>query len=82
MGQNIAVLVSSGTAALHLIGKALGWGSGDIILTSPITFLASANSILYSGAKPDFVDIDPLTYNLDINQLEEKITFYKKLVKI
>ena len=76
-GSKYCCAVSSGTAALHLIGKALGWGAGDIILTSPITFLASANSILYSEATPDFVDIDPLTYNIDINQLEEKVTFYK-----
>ena len=77
-GSKYCSAVSSGTAALHLIGKALDWGSGDIILTSPITFLASANSILYSEATPDFVDINPLTYNLDINQLEEKVNFYRR----
>jgi len=69
--------VSSGTAALHLVGIALGWGKGDIVLTSPITFLASANCILYSGATPDFVDINPSTYTIDLDQLESKVKNYQ-----
>ena len=77
-GSKYCCTVSSGTAALHLIGKALNWGKDDTILTSPITFLASANCILYSESKPDFVDIDPLTYNIDINKLEEKVLALKK----
>ena len=69
-------VVSNGTAALHLTGLAMGWQPGDIIITSPITFLASANCILYAGATPDFVDIDPSTYIIDSNKLEEKIKTY------
>jgi len=69
--------VSNGTAGLHLIALALGWGKDDIILTTPITFLASANCILYVGATPDFVDINPITYTIDTNKLEEKILVYK-----
>lgn len=74
--------VANGTAGLHLIGLTLGWSRGDVILTSPITFLASANCILYSGATPDFVDIDPNSYTIDLYKLEEKIVFYQKQNKI
>ena len=70
-------VVSSGTAALHLAGLALGWKSNDVIITTPLTFIASANSIVYCGAKPDFVDIDTKTYTIDPNQLEKKIKSYK-----
>jgi len=70
--------VANGTAGLHLIGMASGWNENDIIITSPITFLASANCILYSGATPDFVDINPVTYTLDLQKLEEKILIYKE----
>ena len=66
-------VVSNGTAALHLAGKALGWKKGDVVLTSPITFLASSNCIIYSGAIPDFVDICPSSYNIDVDKLEQKI---------
>ncbi len=66
-------VVSSGTAALHLIGKALGWKKGDEIITSPLTFAATANSICYSGAYPLFIDIDPNTYNIDLDQVENKL---------
>jgi len=68
-----ATALSSGTAALHLLGLALGWKSGDIVLTSPMTFLASANCILYAGARPDFVDIDPCTYTIDVEKLDAKL---------
>ncbi|MCX6158532.1 MAG: UDP-4-amino-4,6-dideoxy-N-acetyl-beta-L-altrosamine transaminase [Ignavibacteriae bacterium] len=70
--------VSNGTAALHLAGLALGWKPGDVVITSPITFLASANCVLYSGATPDFVDIDEKYYTIDINKLEKKIKKYLK----
>ncbi len=73
--------VANGTAGLHLIGLALGWNKDDIVITSPITFLASANCILYSGATPDFVDIDHLTYTINVEKLEEKIIFYSKQKK-
>ncbi len=76
-GTNYCCAVSNGTAALHLAGIALGWGSGDIIITSPITFLASANCIIYNGATPDFVDIDPVSYTIDPIKLEEKIKDYR-----
>jgi perosamine synthetase len=66
-------VVSNGTAGLHLIALALGWQKGDIVITSPITFAASANCAAYVGAIPDFADIDPVTYTIDVNQLETKI---------
>ena len=74
-GAKYCTAVSNGTAALHLSGMALGWKKGDIVLTTPISFLATANSILYSGATPDFVDIDNSTYNIDVNKLEDKIIY-------
>jgi len=76
IGADYASVVSNGTAGLHLVGLALKWKKGDIILTSPITFLATANCILYSGATPDFVDIDKKSYTIDINKLEDKIRNY------
>jgi perosamine synthetase len=60
-----AVAVSSGTTALHLGVRALGWGPGDEVLTSPFSFVASANCLLYEGVKPVFCDVDPVTLNLD-----------------
>lgn len=69
--------VSNGTAGLHLIGLALGWQKGDIVITTPITFLASANCILYCGATPDFVDIDSVSYTMDVNKLEQKLKDYQ-----
>ena len=70
-------VVSSGTAALHLSCLALNLKNKNVI-TTPNTFLASANSILYSGAKIDFVDINEKTFNIDIKKLEIKIKNYKK----
>jgi len=72
-GSKYCCVVSSGTSALHLSGMALGWKPEDVVITTPITFLASANSILYSGATPSFVDINPLTLNIDVQLLENKI---------
>ena len=80
-GAKHCCVVSNGTAALHLASKALNWKKDDIVLTSPITFLATANCIVYSGATPDFVDINHKDYNIDINKLEEKILFYKSIGK-
>ncbi len=74
-------LVANGTAALHLTGIALGWKKNDIILSSPITFLAGPNSVVYSNARPDFVDIDEKTYNISIHELEKKILKLKLLKK-
>jgi perosamine synthetase len=65
LGVEDAVAVSSGTTALHLGVRALGWGPGDEVLTSPFSFVASANCLLYEGARPVFCDVDPETLNLD-----------------
>jgi len=72
-GVEFAVAVNSATSALHIACMALGLGSGDWLWTSPITFVASANCALYCGAKVDFVDIDPFTYNLCPKSLEQKL---------
>ena len=66
-------VVSSGTAALHLIGKALEWKENDLILTTPLTFVATSNSIIYSGAKPYFIDINNDTFTINLNILEDKL---------
>jgi perosamine synthetase len=65
LGVDEAVAVSSGTAALHLGVRVNGWGPGDEVLTSPFSFVASANCLLYEGARPVFCDVDPVTLNLD-----------------
>jgi perosamine synthetase len=65
LGVEDSVAVSSGTAGLHLGVRALGWGPGDEILTSPFSFVASANCLLYEGVRPVFCDVDPETLNLD-----------------
>ena len=70
---NHAVAVNSATSALHIACLALGVGKGDLVWTSPITFVASANCALYCGAEVDFVDIDPQTYNLSVDLLKEKL---------
>ena len=72
-GARHAVAVNSGTSALHIACLALGVGKGDVVWTSPITFVASANCALYCGAQVDFVDIDPRTYNLSVERLAEKL---------
>jgi len=72
-GAQFGVAVSNATAALHIACLALGVGPGDLVWTSPNTFLASANCALYCGASIDFVDIDPATYNLDADALEKKL---------
>ena len=65
LGVDDAVAVSSGTAALHLGVRALGWGEGDEVVTTPFSFVASANCLLYEGVTPVFCDVDPVTLNLD-----------------
>ncbi len=72
-GAKYAVAVNSATSALHISCLALGVGPGDIVWTSPITFVASANCALYCGATVDFVDIDPQTYNLSLDCLAVKL---------
>jgi UDP-4-amino-4,6-dideoxy-N-acetyl-beta-L-altrosamine transaminase len=72
-GANHALAVNSATSALHIACLALGVGKGDVVWTSPITFVASANCALYCGASVDFVDIDPRTYNMSVAQLRSKL---------
>ena len=68
-----AIAVNSATSALHIACLALGVGKGDIVWTTPISFVASANCALYCGANIDFVDVNPTTYNLSIEKLKEKL---------
>lgn len=79
-GAKHAVLLSNGTAALHAICYAAGIGEGDEVITTPITFAASANCVLYCGGKPVFADIDPETYNIDPDSIEKCITDKTKAV--
>ena len=73
-----ALAVNSATSALHIACLALGVGPGDTVWTSPITFVASANCALYCGARIDFVDIDPRSYNLSVERLAEKLAQAEK----
>ncbi|MBN3050258.1 UDP-4-amino-4,6-dideoxy-N-acetyl-beta-L-altrosamine transaminase [Pectobacterium brasiliense] len=73
-----AIAVNSATSALHIACLALGLGKDDWLWTTPITFVASSNCALYCGAKVDFVDIDPQTYNICINKLEKKLAIAEK----
>ena len=72
-GCEYAAAVNSGTAALHIALLAHDIGKEDEVITSPFTFIATANSILYTGAKPVFADIEPDTYNIDPEKIKEKI---------
>jgi len=74
VGAKYAVAVTNGTDALHLCNLALGVKAGNKIITSPITFVASANASLYCGAEIDFVDIDSQNYTIDLDKLEEKLS--------
>ena len=74
IGVPHAVATSSGTTALHLGLLGYGVGAGDEVISVPYTFIASANSILYTGARPVFVDIDERTFNIDVDQIEAAIT--------
>ena len=73
-GCEYSAAVNSGTAALHIALLAHGIGKGDEVITTPFSFIATANSILYTGAKPVFADIEPDTYNIDPEKIKEKIT--------
>lgn len=75
-----AAIVSSGTAALHCACLTAGLKPGDEVITTPLTFAASANCVLYCGAKPVFADINPETYNIDPKSIEEKITNKTKAI--
>lgn len=80
VGAKYAVAVSNGTAALHIACLAAGVGPGDEVITTPITFAASANCALYCGATPVFADIKPDTYNIDPAEIEKKITDKTKAI--
>src|SRR6516162_5868719 len=73
-GATHAIAVNSGTSALHLALLAARIGPGDEVITVPFTFVASVAAILYTGARPVFVDIDPDSYNIDVRQIEPAIT--------
>lgn len=77
-GVHHAVAVNSATSALHIACLSLGVGKDDIVWSSPNTFVASTNCALYCGATVDFVDIDPYTYNLSVERLEEKLASAEK----
>lgn len=78
VGAQFALAVNSATSALHIACLALGLGQGDILWTSPITFVASANCALYCGASVDFVDIDLDTYNMSVSALRAKLEIAKE----
>ncbi|NLB88286.1 MAG: UDP-4-amino-4,6-dideoxy-N-acetyl-beta-L-altrosamine transaminase [Syntrophomonadaceae bacterium] len=80
VGAKYAVAVSSGTAALHIANLAADIGQGDEIITTPMTFAATANAALYVGAKPVFVDIDNETYNINVREIEQRITDKTKAI--
>ena len=80
VGTKYAVAVSNGTAALHMACYAAGISEGDEVLVPAITFAASSNCVLYCGGKPVFIDIDPKSYNIDINKIKEKITNKTKAI--
>src|SRR5579859_571176 len=72
-GTTDAVATSNGTTALHLTLLAHDIGPGDEVITTPFSFIATGNSILYTGARPVFADIDPLTYNIDVDHVASLI---------
>jgi len=82
IGVPHAVGVSSGTAGLHLCMIAAGVGAGDVVLTTPFSFVASANCVLYQGARPVFVDVDPDTLTIDPDALERAVDAFRPRVKV
>ncbi len=80
VGIEYAVAVNSGTSGLHLIVRAMEIREGDEVITTPFSFIASANCILFEGAKPVFVDIDRKTLNIDCERIEEKISDKTKAI--
>ena len=81
-GARHAVAVNSATSALHIALMALDVTAGDVVWTSPNTFVASSNAALYCGASVDFVDIDPVTYNMSVSALSEKLAYAEKLGRL
>lgn len=80
VGAKYAVAVANGTAALHMACFAAGISEGDEVIVTPMTFAASANCVLYQGGKPVFADIDSITYNIDPQEIEKKITSKTKAI--
>lgn len=80
IGRKHAVAVNSGTSGLFLCMLALGIGPGDEVITTPFTFIASATPVMMAGAKPVFVDIDPVSLNIDAEKIESKITERTKAI--
>ena len=80
IGTKRAVAVNSGTSGLYLCLKALGIGHGDEVITTPFTFISSATTIMMTGAKPVFVDIDPVSLNMDPGRIEPAITERTKAI--
>ncbi len=80
VGAKHAVAVNSCTAALHLSMIASGIGPGDEVITTPMTFCATSNAVMHTGAKPVFVDVDPATMNIDANKIEAAITSSTKAI--
>jgi len=74
IGTKYAIAVNSGTAALHIALLAHGIGEGDEVITSPFTFVATANSILFTGARPIFADIEEDSFNIAPDNIDDKIT--------
>src|SRR5438132_8168822 len=79
-GVKHAIATSNGTTALHVAMLAHEIGPGDEVITVPFTFIASANSVLYVGAKPVFVDIEHDSYNMNVEQIEAAITRHTKAI--
>lgn len=79
-GVKHALAVSNCTTALHLALVALGVGAGDEVIVPAFTWVSTANAVMYCGAKPVFIDIDPVTFNIDVNQLRSKITEKTKAI--
>ena len=82
VGAKYALAANSATSCLYLSCLSLGLSKEDILWTSPITYVASANCALYCGAEVDFVDIDPLTWNISVEILEEKLKTARKIKKV
>jgi len=80
VGSKYALAVNSATAGLHLALKTLGVGPGDEVITTPLTFVSTANVIVHCGSKPVFADVDKNTWNIDPKKIEEKITKKTKVI--
>ncbi|MBL0389251.1 DegT/DnrJ/EryC1/StrS family aminotransferase [Tumebacillus sp. ITR2] len=79
-GTKYAISCNSGTSGLHMLVRAMGISDGDEVITTPFSFVASSNCVLFERAKPVFVDIDEATYNMDVSQIEAKITERTKAI--